>query len=106
MKYSFILENKTSFRPGEKVLVISRRNILKQGHETWDLYPEFATTGYPGNVNGNIKAFHGWRGTINDIYVEAHGVYEIISVKPAKDDWLADPVNVKIGRKDFAVALD
>lgn len=106
MKYTFILENKESFRPGEKVLVISRRNILKQGHDTWDLCPEFASTGYPGNADSKIETFHGWRGTTNNIYVEAHGVYEIISVEPAKDNWLIDPVKVKIGRKDFAAALE
>ena len=39
----------------------------------------------PGNSDPSIKRYHGWRGTNNDYYREAHGERKILSMRTGKD---------------------
>ena len=62
----------TEINEGDAVLMYCRENLIT-GDYTWHIRKDFAETGYPGNVDGDIRCFHGWRGTTNDIRVEAFG---------------------------------
>lgn len=67
MKYVYIFDNymypavKEYYREGDEVLVYSRVNN-NTGSETFDISKKYAREGYPGNINANIRRFHGWRG--------------------------------------------
>lgn len=80
---------------GDAVLVASRRNLMT-GKESYQLYPQYAESGYPGNTDHSIKRFHGWRGTTNDTYVEAHGVYTVKSA-----DRIGSTLKIVLGKVDI-----
>ena len=53
-----------------------------------------APDGIGGNEDGEVKRFHGWRGTTNDSAIYAHGMREVLSVsEPDGRGWAA----VKVG---------
>lgn len=89
--------NSGDFAPGDRVLVFSVENLMT-GEEKFYISNIFADQGYPGIMDSAEKAFHGWRGTYNNNRVEAHGVYEIKSVK----DVNYDCTRIEISRKDLA----
>lgn len=70
----------TEINRGDPVLVYTKENLMT-GAEEWKIRKDFAESGYPGNTDSSVKCFHGWRGTTNDIRVEAHGVYTVKSVE-------------------------
>lgn len=58
-------------------------NRDRTGRNTWLQWIDnesFIAEGFPGNSNKNIKRFHGWRGTTDDISIYAMGVRECIEV--------------------------
>ena len=101
MKYTFYM-NEWDFdyekvTPGDAVLVYTKEN-LNTGETEWKIGKRFADSGYPGNLDPSARRFHGWRGTTNNIYVEAHGVYTIKSVERASN---GVSVKVVINRTDI-----
>lgn len=42
-------------------------------------------TGWPGNLDSSIRRYHGWRGTTNNIYAEALGVFEVLDIVEQKN---------------------
>ena len=36
--------------------------------------------GYSGNMNGNIKRYHGWRGTVDGCATYVHGMHKVVSI--------------------------
>ena len=72
-------------QPGDLVLVYTRENAMTGGVE-WHINKAFAASGYPGNMDGSVRRFHGWRGTTNDQRIEAHGVFRVKSVSTVYRD--------------------
>lgn len=46
--------------------------------------------GVPGNMDRNVRRYHGWRGTTNDVSVDACGVHAVTDIQTHKNG------NVKI----------
>lgn len=79
--YDLFLHPEITFiKQGDPVLVCSRTNIVT-GKSYYELMPQYAESGYPGNMDRSIRKFHGWRGTTNDISVDALGVYAVKTVE-------------------------
>ena len=100
MKYAFDVNEFASgetYKPGDRVLVALFEDFANRG-EWYDAIKEYADTGYPGNLDPNIRRFHGWRGTTNNIAVTACGVYVIKDVKRL-DDY--GRVRIVLHRKDI-----
>lgn len=83
MKWTYKLDRFETYRwidrdlmPGTPVLVISKENLMT-GETAYELSTIHAESGFPANMDSADKRFHGWRGTTNDIRVEAHGVYKV-----------------------------
>lgn len=94
----------TEINPGDAVLVYSCTNDIT-GFEEWCISKSCAENGYPGNMDGNERRFHGWRGTTNNIRVEAHGVYTVKSVdhisKRNDDGWTERYLKVILNKTDI-----
>mgnify|MGYP004677030885 CR=1 FL=1 len=73
-----------NFRKGEEVILFCRTNEMT-GKEYWCAYKlsEYPD-GIGGNMNPKIKAFHGWRGTTNNISFHAYGVRKIEKIITSK----------------------
>ena len=95
--------------PGYAVLVYTRGNVMT-GSVEWRFRKDFAESGYPGNMDGNIRCFHGWRGTTNDTRIEARGVYTVKSVdhisKRNKDGWTERYLKVVLNKIDIKSGED
>lgn len=94
----------TEINPGDSVLVYTREDLMT-GHEEWKFRKDFAENGYPGNMDSSVRCFHGWRGTTNNMRVEAHGVYTVKSVdhisKRNKDGWTERYLKVVLNKTDI-----
>jgi hypothetical protein len=72
------------------IMLISRENVSPNvlragtGKPVFDIIFD-ADDGIGGNSNNNIKRYHGWRGTTNDVSVCAHGLRKIIGFKKLKN---------------------
>jgi hypothetical protein len=79
----------TTFSIGTECVLMSRTNVspnaIRSGRDIPEFYLSFETAGIPGNMNSNIRRYHGWRGTTNDISHNAHGLRKIISVGQLKN---------------------
>lgn len=42
-------------------------------------------SGVPGNMDRNVRRYHGWRGTTNDISVDACGVHVVTDIQIYKN---------------------
>lgn len=80
---------------GEQVLLYSKTR--EGGKEIFHASKELAKTGYPGNIDGKIFRFHGWRGTSYGTSTYAYGVREVKKVTPAGED--------DMGRTVFSVTV-
>ena len=107
MKYVYTFEGymypdiRKIYHVGDRVLVYSRHNN-NTGNVTYEISKKYAVDGYPGNVNHNIKRFHGWRGEYNNVSTYAHGVYtikavEVVAGKHAPDEF----VKITLNRTDI-----
>ena len=97
-------------KPGDAVLVVYRENVLT-GNGEYELRPDFAADGMPGNMDSNNKVFHGWRGTTNNIAAYACGVYRVKAVNMAEHyssvyGEKLQMLRVTIGRRDIALWKD
>jgi len=105
VKYTYILDSyfdqDCEYHAGDAVLVYSRYNV-NTGEETFHFRKDFAESGYPGNMNSDIKCFHGWRGTTGNIATYAYGVYTIKSVEPKAGKWSPNEfTKVVLNKKDI-----
>lgn len=89
MKYTFYIDYFSAddnryidreLKAGVPVMVLSKTD-LTTGSEKFYISTIHAENGFPGNIDSSYMCFHGWRGTCNNIYTEAHGVYTIKSVE-------------------------
>ena len=93
----------TGINPGDAVLVYTRENVMT-GREEWAFRKDFAESGYPGNMDGSVRRFHGWRGTTNNIAVYAHGVFTVKSVdhiSKRRNGWTERYLKVVLNKTDI-----
>ena len=76
---------------GDEVILYSKEHLTR-GWTKWGI---FYGDGYPGNMDHTVRRYHGWRGTTNDVYTEAHGLRRIISISRNKTD---DGWKITVGR--------
>lgn len=96
-------DNPNGLNVGDPVLVYSKTRVMT-GKTEWHISNRFADRGYPGNMDPSIRRFHGWRGTTNDIHIDAHGVYTVKAVdKVHRREWGEDVLcdRVEIGNVDI-----
>lgn len=68
---------------GEKVMLIEKYNELT-GKSNFTVNK--SQDGISGNMNSDIKKYHGWRGTFNDVATYAHGLREVVKVGNLEED--------------------
>ena len=68
---------------GDTVILIERYDI-NRGDTQWQL--RIAPDGIGGNSDNNIKRYHGWRGTTNNVSITAHGLRRVIKVRDSDPD--------------------
>lgn len=99
----------TEINPGDPVIVYTITDEMT-GEETWHIRKDFAESGYPGNLDGTERCFHGWRGTTNNKRVYAYGVYRVGSVEEIKkkNRWgcVERYVKVVLNKKDIKADED
>lgn len=71
---------------GTEVILVHIVDESRPSVDYWRIHPtahQPATMedGIAGNMNREIKLFHGWRGTSNNTSVTAHGVHAVINAK-------------------------
>lgn len=84
---------------GDEVLLYGKQP--EGGKETFYVSKKYVEEGgYPGNLNSEIRRFHGWRGTSFGTAVYAYGVRRVLSVeKTDKEDEYGDTLyKVKLGK--------
>ena len=69
---------------GDEVILVERFDI-NRGLTQWQL--RIAPDGIGGNMDGNYKRYHGWRGTTNNISITAHGLRKVIKVRDSSSDY-------------------
>lgn len=90
------------YHVGDQVLVYSMVYNNEGGKEYFDISKYYAAEGYPGNIDKNIKKFHGWRGEYNNVATYAHGVYTIKSIEKVAGKYAQDEyTKITINRKDI-----
>lgn len=67
---------------GEEVMLIEKYNE-NTNKSWWDLR---RCDGIGGNIDSNIKKYHGWRGTTNNIGIYAHGLRKVIRASELMQD--------------------
>lgn len=67
---------------GVQVMLVSYQKINLHGRNGRLIYESLfdSPDGIGGNMDPNIKRYHGWRGTTNDMDCQAHGLREIIDI--------------------------
>ena len=68
---------------GQEFKVLERKEIMS-GAVNYN-FSEDTSSGWGGNMNRNIRRFHGWRGTTNDISTDALGIRRIEKVTEFKN---------------------
>jgi hypothetical protein len=98
-EFSYYVWRDTKYRVGAVVILCSNvsPNAIRNGHDN----PVFRLVfdcpdGIPGNSNRNIKRFHGWRGTNNDVSNYAYGMRKIIKIRTMKNGDIAVTVGPDI----------
>lgn len=71
---------------GKEYAIAERKNILSGSVSyVFRLIRGDGTDGFGGNLDHNVKRFHGWRGTTNDVSKTALGVFRILSIVEQKN---------------------
>ena len=101
----------------QKTLTIDERDAIDNNFKAYQIGTEFILLEYQdengnawyglrkhdgqgigGNMNANIKRYHGWRGTTNNVSKYAHGVRKIIKVtEPKQNKEGFDFIKVTVG---------
>lgn len=76
---------KADFQISEQVMLVSTTNVSPNAIRESRDEPEFylianCDDGIGGNSNPNIKRYHGWRGTTQDISYDAWGLRKITAI--------------------------
>jgi len=92
---------KSRYNVGEEVMLISTENVSPNTLRAGGVNPSYslvfdAPDGIGGNMNNEIKRYHGWRGTTSDIETYAHGLRRIISVNELKNGQITVTVGVDL----------
>lgn len=66
------------YEVGDEVILLEHLDV-SSGLHWFTLVPDEGH-GIPGNMNSNIRRYHGWRGTTNDVSLIAHGSREITKI--------------------------
>ena len=70
---------------GEKMVLVSSEDV-GPGSKSKERYYLIADKGgVSGNMDRDIKRYHGWRGTTNNSSVYAHGLREVIKISERKN---------------------
>lgn len=69
---------------GEKVMLVEKTNELS-GDIWWEIVRN-SDDGISGNMNAEIKRYHGWRGTTSNIGTYAHGLRQVIKASELVED--------------------
>ena len=75
MRYGIVIET------GKEYVLVEYKNI-NSGNTEYYLSPDIVGVG--GNMDANIKRFHGWRGTTNNRQKIALGVRKVNAIKTFK----------------------
>ncbi len=67
----------SAFQIGVEVTLFSTHNIKTKNPMNYQITID---DGIGGNLNHNIRQYHGWRGTTSDIAVYAHGKRKITKI--------------------------
>ena len=89
----------TQYKIGAQAMLVSHTDVSPNAcrRGTVDHFSlVFSTDGIGGNSNHNIKRYHGWRGTTNDISCYAHGLREIVKIRTLKNGQIAITVGPDI----------
>jgi hypothetical protein len=72
-----------SFEPevGQEVILISHEDYSYGNNKEVFTAVLHTGEGIPGNLGNNIKRYHGWRGTTNNIALYAYGLRKITKVE-------------------------
>lgn len=92
---------------GKAYILISKEDVLS-GSETYYIRPwDPEDGGVPGNLNPEIRYYHGWRGTYNNIATYVHGVREVKEIISIKQDEMGrDVYKIRFTGKDLVEDLD
>ena len=71
-------------REGDTVVLVKYENLMT-GEEWYRAIPDDGH-GIPGNLNADICCYHGWRGTTDDISMNALGCRKIIRISDEMQD--------------------
>ena len=69
----------TDIKIGTKVMLVSKRDISTDDEPEYSLVFN-VDDGIIGNANSDIRRYHGWRGTTNNIEIVAHGLRRITKI--------------------------
>lgn len=90
--------HETNYKLAQRAILVSRTNVspnaIRSGSDTPEFSLVFDLDGVPGNSNHNIKQIHGWRGTTNNMSVDAYGEREIIKIRKLKNGTIAVTVSL------------
>ena len=74
----------TAYKIGSCAILVERDNIAKRDEKP-SYFLSFSTDGIGGNMDRNIKRYHGWRGTSNDVAIHSYGIRKIQSIKVCRN---------------------
>jgi hypothetical protein len=83
----------TGLKIGTEAVLVSKTDINSNATE---YHLRIAPNGIGGNSNPAITRFHGWRGTMNDISIQAHGARRITKMRPLRSGDVAVTVGADI----------
>lgn len=87
-----IFRNGLDLTIGTEYVVVERSNENNGAH--WHELRRHTKGGIPGNMDHNIRRYHGWRGTTNNTSTVALGLRKIVAVTKYKNG------NVKVTMSD------
>lgn len=94
--YATIKKVKTKYKIGAEAVLASRTDVspdaLRDGTKAI-FYLSFDLDGISGNSDSGIKRTSGWRGTTNDISIDAYGICKIKKIYLKKSGAIAVQVS-------------
>ena len=85
---------KSKYKIGARVMLLSHEDVspdaLRKNENIEEFFLRFnCHDGIGGNMNNDIKRYHGWRGTTSDVSTMAYGLREIIKIRKLKNGTVA-----------------
>lgn len=74
---------------GDRVILVEYHNTLTD-HSSYSLSADNGE-GIGGNMNPEIRRYHGWRGSFNDVATNAYGLREVLSMEVTRMDSRFEP---------------